>query len=497
MAAAEQSKLEGLPLPGEVLLGKYRLERVLGAGGMGAVFSAKHLALGQRVAIKFLRGQAATDPAVVERFSREAWAASRIQSEHVARVTDVGTTSQGVPFLVMEHLSGEDLESLVSRGPLPVRDAVQYLLQAGEALAEAHQLGIVHRDLKPGNLFVTRRADGSAWIKVLDFGISKIAGAAKLTETSALVGSPLYMAPEHLRAEPIDQRADIWGLGVILFELLVGEPPFGGESLPQICTQILHGKPKPLRRSDVPAGLVRVVMRCLEKLPDDRYADLGELALALSPFAGDEGQGSVRFIKNVAERASIEAMPTLTTEVPPGSLDHPELAQSSPDADDDSTVRAHPGIGRKEGRLGSSTDVPVSTQSIPRRNGLVGLVVGLSISLIGALALYAILSGPEGETAADVPERLAAGPGTEPGVTAESTASAAPVVSLGASGRDEEAAPALASAAPSASAATSASATPSASAAPVAAKPPPKKNVATPKKPPPPPKKNWSPFDDR
>jgi eukaryotic-like serine/threonine-protein kinase len=503
MGSVDSDELEGLPRLGAILAGKYRIERVLGAGGMGAVFSATHLALGQRVAIKFLRGASALDPAVVERFSREAWAASRIQNDHVARVVDVSSTDRGAPFLVMEHLQGEDLEAALSRGPLPVRTAVDYVLQACEALAEAHQLGIVHRDLKPSNLFLTHRADGSPWIKVLDFGISKITGAAKLTATSALMGSPLYMSPEHLNATPLDARADIWGLGVILFELISGGPPFVGETLPQICVQILHAEPLPLNRADMPPGLERVIRRCLAKSADHRYPDLAHLAIALAPFGGDDAQASVRFVSNVFGRASLASMPTLETELPFGALGEAQSAHQTP-LGGMPTLKVPARSGRDD-KIGSSTEVPVSTMSAPRRRrqGLWGLFAGLALSIGGAATLYVLLSDSNGTPVSTFPVAESRpvtvedrGPAAgEPRVAPGSLATA----QLATTSQPEP------SATPNASAlSASASATASAE-----APPPP---VIPVKKPPPPVVKQpssaakgsgekgdpkWSPFDDR
>ena len=236
---------EGLPQPGDVLAGKYRVERVLGSGGMGVVVAAMHLTLQERVALKFLLPEGAKKEETVTRFLREARAAAKIKSEHVARVSDVGTLESGAPYLVMEYLDGSDLSALLRRdGPLPPRDAVEYVLQACEALAEAHAVGIVHRDLKPANLFLARHAGGAPRIKVLDFGISKLTARdpsmppddPSMTRTRAWLGSPLYMSPEQMRsARDVDTRTDIWALGVILYELLSGKPPFDGETFPELC----------------------------------------------------------------------------------------------------------------------------------------------------------------------------------------------------------------------------------------------------------------------
>ncbi len=283
-----------MPAAGEVFEGKYLVERVLGAGGMGVVLAAMHLHLQQRVAIKLMRPELAKEPATVERFVREGRAAVKIRSEHVARVLDVGVREGGEPYIVMEFLEGADLGNLVeTHGPLPVATAVDYVTQACEALAEAHAHGIVHRDVKPSNLFLTTRADGLPCVKVLDFGIAKatLAGdtpdGGSMTRTDAVVGSPLYMAPERMRsATTVDPRTDIWSLGVILFELVSGEFPFDSGSAPELCAMILRDPPRPLRAvaPQVPAALEAVVMRCLEKDPDQRFGSVAELAAAIEPF---------------------------------------------------------------------------------------------------------------------------------------------------------------------------------------------------------------------
>lgn len=280
---------------GDILAGKYRVERVLGQGGMGVVVAARHLHLGERVAIKFLHSQGMQSREIVGRFVREARAAVRIRSEYVARIFDVGTLENGAPFIVMEYLDGSDLSAVLKKsGPLPVEVAVEYVLQACEAIAEAHSLGIIHRDLKPANLFLSKRADGSPSVKVIDFGISKVAAREgdaaadiEMTQTAMMMGSPLYMAPEQMRsARGVDARADIWSLGGILHALLTGSPPFRAESVMLVYELILEGAPAlRLQRPDAPAGLEEVVRRTLQRDPNDRYPNVAEFAAALAPFA--------------------------------------------------------------------------------------------------------------------------------------------------------------------------------------------------------------------
>ncbi len=292
--------------PGDVLVGKYRVERVLGMGGMGVVFAAQHVALGELVAIKLLLPEAVQSGEAVDRFLREARAAARLRSEHITRIMDVGTLEDGSPYIVMEYLEGTDLSALleVRPGGLPLGEAVTYVLQACEALAEAHSLGIIHRDLKPANLFLAKRADRGTIVKVLDFGISKIMRGEEMnaTRTSTVIGSPLYMSPEQMRASrEVNVPSDIWALGIILFELLAGKMPFEADSLPQLCAKILDEPPIPLRqlRPDLPPGIEAVVMRCLQKKAALRYPHIAALAEALAPFGGHRAYLSVERISMV------------------------------------------------------------------------------------------------------------------------------------------------------------------------------------------------------
>jgi serine/threonine-protein kinase len=302
---------------GQVLAGKYRIERILGVGGMGVVVSALHLQLDERVALKFLLPEALTNPEAVARFAREARAAVKIKSVHVARVSDVGTLETGAPYMVMEFLQGQDLSAVIrDRGALPYADAVDLVLQACEALSEAHALGIVHRDLKPANLFLITAADGSPCIKVLDFGISKIISADSsghdygMTKTHAIIGSPLYMSPEQMQSSrDVDGRSDIWAVGIILFELLAARPPFLADTMPQLCAAILQGAaPSPRQyRPDLPPGLEAAILRCLEKDRTLRFANVGELAAALAPFGTSNARRSAERVSKVLSAAGISS----------------------------------------------------------------------------------------------------------------------------------------------------------------------------------------------
>jgi serine/threonine-protein kinase len=302
---------------GTVIADKYRVEGLIGSGGMGLVVAAQHLHLGGRVALKVLTPAGVTQEGLVKRFFQEARLASRIQSEHVVRVLDVGMLPGAVPFIVMEYLEGDDLRTVLKkRVTLSVEDAIDYTLQAMEAVAEAHALGIVHRDLKPQNLFLTNRADGSALVKVLDFGISKALSSTEqeesaLTHTRGMLGSPLYVSPEQIRsAKHVDVRSDLWSLGVILYEFLSGQPPFRGDTMPAVLAAVISDAPGPLGRG-VPPELERVVMRCLAKAPDGRFSSARELADELVHFGGPGARLSWERIRGVLARS---AMPSFSSE---------------------------------------------------------------------------------------------------------------------------------------------------------------------------------------
>ena len=303
----------GASLPvqaGDILAGKYRVERVLGAGGMGVVVAAMHIQLDRRVALKFMLPDVLGDGAALERFQREARAAARLKSEHVARILDVGLLDTGSPYMVMEYLEGSDLAAILrGEGPLEVRLLADYITQALDALAEAHAAGIVHRDLKPSNFFVTRRADGSAWVKVLDFGISKASpamGDVSLTETRAIVGSPPYMAPEQLRSSKVvDVRTDIWSLGVTLYQLVSGRLPFPAETYSALVIQVVMDEAAPLvPPQPIPPAFEAIVWRCLQKDPALRFQNVAQLAEALAPFAPASARATVERIRNVIDRGS-------------------------------------------------------------------------------------------------------------------------------------------------------------------------------------------------
>jgi serine/threonine-protein kinase len=293
--------------------GKYRITRALGRGGMAEVFAAEHVTLGTSFALKFAQPEVASDPELSKRFLNEARTAARIKSEHVARVTDLGTFD-GRPYMVMELLEGEDLETLASRYQrLPIAEAVDYVVQALAGLHEVHSVGIVHRDLKPSNLFIHRPNGKLPIVKLVDFGVSKahFGTSSKITTTGNVLGSPAYMSPEQLRsAKHVDARADIWSCGIILYELLTGTMPFHGENVGAVFAAILETEVAP--PADVPAALADVILRCLRKSADERWPSALDLAIALASFASEDGRNVVAsMVGPISARPSRVSMPEI------------------------------------------------------------------------------------------------------------------------------------------------------------------------------------------
>jgi serine/threonine-protein kinase len=302
--------------PGHVLGGKYLVEQVLGIGGLGVVLKATHQQLDQPVAIKFLKPSMATRPDVVERFQREARLAASIKNEHAVKVHDVDAAPSGVPYMVMEYLEGRDLDRVIAASPVPFNDSIDYVLQACEALAEAHAAGIVHRDLKPANLFLASRPGNTSIVKVLDFGISKVVSSdpesRRVTRVDERLGTPVYMSPELLQTAPdVDARSDVWALGVVLYELLSGALPFDGPELPQVCAAILTKPPVPLSAvyPDATPELEQVIARCLEKDRSKRYQNVAELAQDLVQIWEGDTPSRVNHIAQVIAEAGQKVDP--------------------------------------------------------------------------------------------------------------------------------------------------------------------------------------------
>ena len=373
--------------PGQVLGGKFRVERVLGRGGMGLVVEATNVQLGQKVAVKLLLR--ANDPAMAERFSREAQAAARLKSEHVARVFDVGSDATFGPFIVMEMLEGRTLtELLATSGRLPVHRAVEHVIDACEGLAEAHARGIVHQDVKPGNLFLVDGSDGRPVLKVLDFGIATMRSRGDARSSHPAAGTPAYLAPEQLRGEGspdrIDHRVDVWALGCVLYEALVGERAFRAPRFTELVTTILESPPQPFPAElDVPGELQAIVLRCLEKDRERRYRSTGALALALLPFGRRRAHTvvarAVAHVKNAGLDPSLQMPSSMPPPPAAGSVQATEIELLAGGVPRAASVPSFDGIGP----VGASTStIPADA---PRRR--------LPFAVGGVLVLLTAISG--------------------------------------------------------------------------------------------------------
>jgi serine/threonine-protein kinase len=441
--------------PGTVIAGKYRVERLLGEGGMGVVLAAHHLGLDEMVAIKLIHEERATSTDAIARFQREARAAARIKSEHVARVLDVDRLPEGDPYIVMEYIDGTDLHALVKkRRKLDPDEAAGFIVQACEGLAEAHALGMVHRDLKLKNLFLTQRRDGRTLIKVIDFGVVKFAplgeddmtssvasvgfGAkpqdmnrkardATLTSASMIVGSVHYMAPEQIRASNIvDARADVWSLGVCLYVMLTGKLPFDGQTVGEVCGAIQGRPPFDVRAHEpgIPDELAAAVSRALEKNPARRFASVGELANGLSPFHAD--RAAVSRIETILESSVKQRQQTYAVLPEAAIHETQEMAGAMP---------GMPFHGRIESTVDAAAIGSLATQT-PMPAKRTPLVAG-GLVLVAAAAATVFLwtkqppvvaepGAPSQQPAPAITPAFTALPAPTPTPTPEEVASAAP-----------------------------------------------------------------------
>jgi serine/threonine protein kinase len=329
------------PAAGEVLDGKYQIERLLGEGGMGAVAKAQHLLRRAPVALKFMSPAILSMSGAVERFVNEGVAASQIDSDHVVRIFDVGTLPSGAPYLVMEYLEGRDLSDILAAEGNPglsTPRAVHFILQSLVGLRVAHAAGIVHRDMKPSNVFVVTKDGEPDFVKLVDFGISKVKqqGIANITRTNSALGTPLYMSPEQARSpRDVDHRSDLYSVGVILYELLTGRTPFFSETgeFTEILFKIFTQDPPPIQtyRPDLPPALCDAVHRALTRDPKDRYSTTVEMSEALAPWADERSHVIVNRMRQRGSRVpSTPPPPTQKISKPPGQSVIPPPGMDGP-----------------------------------------------------------------------------------------------------------------------------------------------------------------------
>jgi serine/threonine-protein kinase len=386
--------LSGVPNPGDTVAGKYLIEERLGVGGMGAVMRAKRLTDGLAVALKVMLAEEAQHSDSTRRFFREAKAAGSLSSPHVTKLLDLGRLADGMPFMVLELLHGEALDAIIrDEAPLPIEQAVDYLLQACEGVAEAHARGIIHRDLKPSNLFRTRGPDGEPVVKVLDFGISKATmrldpstDHQSLTETNTTLGSPQYMSPEQLRdSKNVDSRTDVWALGLILHKLLTGLPAFEAKTVGEHFAMIFADPPTPLRarRPDAPASVERAILMCLQRELHERFQDVGQLAMALAPHHPAGAARAARVV-DILESAGVS------------SSSHPSMEPVSASRREAPTVRVS-AAPPKEFPDATTSQWSASTHSFPPRPNPRTRAAGAVLAagaLMAVASVYALTRTP-------------------------------------------------------------------------------------------------------
>lgn len=367
------------PRIGMVLQDRYRIVRKLGSGGMGAVYEGEHILIKRRVAIKVLHSQFAQNPEIVARFQREAQAATSIGHPNIVEVTDMGRFPDGTAFMVLEFLEGRDWSwDIKKMGPQPLGKVAHILTQVCDALEAAHAKGIVHRDLKPENIYLIERSGDPTFVKVLDFGISKVMDAAgedrSLTQTGTALGTPYYMAPEQCQGKrDIDPRADLYSLGVILFLSLTGQYPFDDESYPMLVLKICTEQPPPLAtyRPDLPPEFEHIVRRLLAKDRGHRFSSCAELKAALAPYLADT------------------SVPVVVVNAPSTASRGPSVLIGPPTKTPTGTayLQSEPGVGAPPGFT------PYPVQSPPSNNGLIAAIVAMiGLIVVGGVGVGAFFA---------------------------------------------------------------------------------------------------------
>jgi serine/threonine-protein kinase len=429
------------PMLGQVLDGRYRLTQKLGEGGMGEVYAAEHVHIEKRVAIKLLRAEIVTNQEAVSRFKQEAFSASSIKHKNIIGIEDFGTLGDGRIYLAMELLDGQPFNDLIEQ-QLPVARLLNILIQTGHGLATAHAKGIIHRDMKPENIFVT---EGDV-PKLLDFGIAKVSGADgnnHLTRTGTIFGTPFYMSPEQALGQAVDHRADIYAVGVIMYEVFCGSIPFQGESFMGILTQHITADPKPPsqmaaeNQKRLPAGIEPVIVRAMKKEPDERYQTMDELVQALvTLYRGVAGSGMSSYMEAYQpggpESATMAAVGPQSSSMPvahppsptpmpigPGGPGHPTPTPRGPGPGGQPTPMpqqrgpsgsqplqpgpmgpGHPGPGARPGFQSGPNAYSSGSAAYQPQKSRAGLWIILFLILAGGggAALYFLVIAPQGES---------------------------------------------------------------------------------------------------
>ncbi len=378
-----EDELEGdVPQTGTVLDQRYEITGVLGQGGMGHVLSARHVVLGHRLAIKVLRREMTRDAEIVERFRREARAASAIGHLGIVAVKDFGTLPTGASYYVMEHVEGVGLaDALHADRQFTIERAVDVVRQMADALGAAHAAGIVHRDVKPENVLLASFHGRRDHVKILDFGIAKLDFASRLSGAHRVLGTPAYMSPEQARGQALDHRCDVYALGILFYELLAGDVPFDDRRPLEVLRQQIH-LPAPsilLLRPDAPEAIADVIARCLEKSPDARPASMRALAEMLESVAAPRGMG---FALSSPSAPTIVASASVPVTPMPAAAATNLSVQPVPLSVRSRSTPISPGVAAR-------STVPKKTGASPQRGWTLALVAGLVLTVLGVVALAA------------------------------------------------------------------------------------------------------------